>query len=219
MVRDWAIRTPHVYRVMERRCIDDFFATGALRLSSFIAFRQHQDEYRGDAGESDAQLLGSHENAHLYVIDVSPPLSAYVVCGATVYNHLGMKKFGNGCMRIFDTLGFASAIASEIPYFRAGMEGFCIYQNERSLRKQFASPEGVGIVPAEGGGQLKISADLFNGVNSPDRYFLKLMRYSAQAEYRWIWQAGHQNSPVLDIVCPEARQFCDLIDVPTGNDT
>lgn len=214
---NWAVRTPHVYRNMEEDYIEAFFATGALRLSSFTSFRQNVDEHRGDAQESDALLFGKYQNIHSLVVDVSPPLSAYVLCGTTVYNPSGMRKFGTGCMRIFDTLRFAAAIASEIPYFRGGMEGFCMYQTERSLRKQFDSPEGVGFVPGEGGAQLKLSGELFSGVNSPDRYFLKLMRYSAQAEYRWIWITGHQSAPTLNIVCPDARAFCDRIDIGTAD--
>jgi hypothetical protein len=207
----WQIRLPHVYRIMEAKYVDAFFETGALRLSSFSRFRTNSDEIRADREESDALLTGRHGNLQTVFIDVSPPASAWVLCGTTVFDPSYMGKFGNSCLRIHDPLAFANAIANEIPSFAGGYEGFCLYQSERAVRKELASSAEGGIVGDEKEGyRLQIGPQLAN-LNSPDRYFIKRMSFNREAEYRWIWLARRQSALVLDIICPEARDSCDRV--------
>jgi hypothetical protein len=209
---NWTVRLPHVYRAMRKEHVDAFFATGALRLSSFLRFRRNPDEVRGDATEGDAHLIGQYEKVTKVFIDISPPLSAWVLCGTTVYDPQYLRRFGEGCFRIHDPLGFAMAVAGEIPSFRGGFEGFCSYQAEKAVRKQLKSMAETGFTQDESGAinGFQIGPREPN-LNSPDRYFLKAMKHSRESEYRWIWQAARQAGDTLDIVCPEARDFCDPI--------
>lgn len=210
---NWVVRLPHVFRTMQKEHVDAFFESGALRLSSFGRFRTNPDEIRNDPEEGGALLMGSHEKVQKIFIDVSPPLSAWVLCGTTVFEPELMRRFGDACFRIFDPLAFARAVADAIPYFRGGYEGFCLYQSERAVRRQLESFEQVGLIPdGEGKARLQIGGPQEPNLNSPDRYFVKLMKYSSEAEYRWIWQVARQSGPTLDVLCPEAREFCDRIE-------
>lgn len=209
----WQVRLPHVYRVMEKRYVDAFFATGALQLSSFARFRTNPDEIRADREEGDALLTGSRGNLQPMFIDVSPPLSAWVLCGTTVFEAPRMRKFGDSCIRIHDPLAFAHTVAGEIPFFAGGYEGFCLYQSERAVRKELASAAEAGFVGNEKDGYgLQIGPQLAN-LNSTDRYFVKLLKFTSEAEYRWIWLARRQSTPTLEIVCPEARDYCDRVEL------
>jgi len=42
-----------------------------------------------------------------------------------------------------------------------------------------------------------------------DGFFVKDRKYSRQAEYRFIWNVGHDVDGCLDLPCPDARQFCE----------
>jgi hypothetical protein len=211
---NWVVRLPHVYRTMQKEHVEAFFDTGALRLSSFSRFRTNPDEIRSDKEEGNALLMGRHQNVQKIFIDVSPPLSAWVLCGTTVWDVERMRRFGDACFRIHDPLAFAQAIAGEILSFRGGYEGFCLYQADRTVLRELGSYAEAGLIDGgDGKFALQVGGPEEANLNSPDRYFIKLMKYSSEAEYRWIWQTARQSSPTLDIVCPEAREFCDRVDL------
>ena len=42
--RIWSVRLPVVVREMATKYVDEFFADGSLRLSSFATFAKHEDE-------------------------------------------------------------------------------------------------------------------------------------------------------------------------------
>ena len=49
--KNWHIRTPHLFRYMNREYIEKFFDTGKLMLSSFRRFSEHDDAMRNDGIE------------------------------------------------------------------------------------------------------------------------------------------------------------------------
>ncbi|HET6763271.1 MAG TPA: hypothetical protein VFH27_06355 [Longimicrobiaceae bacterium] len=60
---------------------------------------------------------------------------------------------------------------------------------------------------------------MFFEMAGDDLFFLKPVRYAHQNEYRLLWHTTRIVPGYIDIVCPEARQFCtrfeDLFDQGT----
>jgi hypothetical protein len=52
-------------------------------------------------------------------------------------------------------------------------------------------------------------ADQVSQIVGSDGFFVKDRKYSRQAEYRFIWNVGHDVDGCLDLPCPDARQFCE----------
>lgn len=210
----WVVRTPSVYRYMDGRYVDEFFKSGKLRLSSFARFHQHKDEQRGDPEEGQATVTGTHaKSKHSIVGIVLPNQSSFILCGTTIPNPQTMSAFGNGCIRIVETMNFALAIAQSIPYFRGGIEGHCIYQPERMFERTLSyDPLPHLAAPGEPGsvdlGKLSQGA---MALNSPDIFLLKRDMYSHQSEYRFVWYTRGPVPQYLDIECPDAIQFCERV--------
>jgi hypothetical protein len=54
----WSVALPAVFRYEDKRWIDEFFATGKLRLSTFARFATYADEVRGDTMEGRGMSFG-----------------------------------------------------------------------------------------------------------------------------------------------------------------
>ena len=136
--KPWKVLQPTVFRYMDRRWIDAFFETGALRLSSLARFQRHVDEQRQDQNEG----VQSYE----YYTPSEPPLflstwihygmNAYVLCGSMSESGSLATAFGaDDYLAIQETMEFANAIAAHIPGFIGGTEGPCLYLNRRLLKR------------------------------------------------------------------------------------
>jgi hypothetical protein len=53
----------------------------------------------------------------------------------------------------------------------------------------------------------KLAQNIF-ATAGDDLFFLKSDVYAHQNEYRLLWLSRHDVTGHIDIVCPEARQFC-----------
>lgn len=209
-VKPWSIKTPMLTRYMEEQYVEEFFEEGKLRISSFKSFRSNPDEEQGDTQEGCVSAQLSTPNGSHAILGINGQ-EAYVLCATTVESKTLEASFSTRAgFRIIDTLGFAQAISSHIPGFVAGLEGLCSYRDAPSVEKtlisdfpltdSFPNPE---VWAAE--------YEKFVANQSRDSYFLKRSRYSYQAEYRFIWFAQRNERDFIDIVCPEARMFCQPI--------
>lgn len=210
---EWRIHRPYVYRYLQVEYVDAFFATGALRLSSFAVFSRHTDEERLDTAEGHGFVINRNqegEGSHIGA-SMSQGQNAYVLCGATCFTEDLSSAFQNNSgFRINDTLRFAEAISRYIPGFSSGLEGSCHYVKRKMVDRDHG-PIGID--------SLKVSTDskdidgeklfgLMGQVAGDDLYFLKNEKFRHQNEYRFLWQTPTAVNGTLDLVCPEARQFC-----------
>lgn len=210
---EWRIRRPYLYRYLEKPYVDVFFETGALRLSSFAEFSKHSDEQRLDGSEG--RGLVSHVTAEsggqTIMAAIRQGHTAYVLCASTIFSVDISKDFGTESgFRINDVFGFANAVSRHVPGFNAGIEGACHYLPSRVLERD------MGYVDIE---TMRVSPDSKNidmgkmmqavfGLAGDDMFFLKHIRYASQNEYRLLWNTSNKIDGCIDIVCPEARQFC-----------
>lgn len=133
----WNVRRPFVYRHLEKRWVDRFFKTGELRISSFGAFALHNDEERKDVLEGQGSVYASDPDTGQSVfIAAKQGVSAYVLCGSSFLDMKLQNQFGTDSgFRIDDTIHFAQAISACVPAFRGGVEGPCVYVEERQTAK------------------------------------------------------------------------------------
>jgi hypothetical protein len=208
--RPWSMKTPLLTRYMEKKYIDEFFESGKLRLSSFLSFRNNPDEEQGDAFEGSVSMqVETPKGSH--AISAMNSQEAYVLCATTIESESleGSFKTDSG-FRILNTLDFANCISAHIPGFVGGIEGLCSYKDDiaikKSLQESFPPPDSY-----ENPEQWANDYDQFVAAHSRDSFFVKRSKYSHQAEYRFIWFAQGSENEYLDIICLEARRFCQPI--------
>jgi hypothetical protein len=201
---------------MEKQYVDEFFEHGKLRISSFNRFRDNPDEEQGDIfeGRVNAQIKTPNGN---HAIAVMNGQEAYVLCATTVESQKLEASFStSAAFRIINTLDFASCISSHIPGFVAGLEGLCSYRDEITISKELK----VDFPPPDSFPNPDVWSkeyEKFVAQQTRDGFFIKQSRYSHQAEYRFIWFAQGRERQYIDIVCPEARQFCQPLLSPNAS--
>jgi hypothetical protein len=210
---EWRIRRPHLYRYLEKQFVDEFFSTGNLRLSSFAHFATHADEQRLDRSEGTGIIthVNSEGEGQTLIAVMGQGQNAYVLCTSLIYSDELASVFATDSgFRINDIFAFANAISRHVPGFSSGIEGPCVYLNQRVLDRD------MGRIDIESWRTDASAPDLDMGrmtqalsnMAGDDMYFLKNLKHASQSEYRLLWSTSGQMSPFIDILCPEARQFC-----------
>jgi hypothetical protein len=207
-VTPWSIFTPTAYRLLPREFVEAFFATGELQLSSFTAFARHPDEAPRDTKEGHNVIVGRGPNTTTFASVVHGD-DAYVLSAtACAPSNELLTRFGaSAAIQIFDTTGFASAVAKHVPGMRFGFEGFCFYTDgaiEYKVPDVDLEAYKTGIANTLDMG--KVMGKLQN-IAGNAVYFRKRVRYSAELEYRWIWIAANPPEKLL-VRVPEARNYC-----------
>jgi hypothetical protein len=209
--RPWQVRGPRIFRYLNQEYIDAFFDSGSLRLSSFVRFAEHSDEQRFDPDEGEAVAIAYGEPDGVVQVEYQLGAQSYVLSASVVESETLIEAFRvDGYFRIDNTTAFAAQIANTLPYFSGGLEGPCVYGEGRAHSrtggfslKDLDSDSDKGIGPK--------SLEIAQGAVSPSAYFLKERSFSHQAEYRLLWNSSREVSPTIDVVCPEAREFCTKI--------
>ena len=128
-----------------------------------------------------------------------------------------MKDFGtDGYFRIKDSTQFGAAIASCLAEFQSGLEGFCIYKDGHTIDRDIGkfSLDDLKDDPQDQNLSMNRMAVALSQIGGPDVYFVKLRKFSAQNEYRFVWNVSYDVEETIFIKCPEAVKFCEKV---TGN--
>jgi len=213
LAREWKIKRPFVYRYLDRCFVDSFFETGELRLSSFASFAQHVDEQRLDSREGDGVVfqINSEGSGQTIAARICQGRNAFVLCGATCFR---TKLAGDFCtdsgFRIDNTVAFADVVSQYVPGFCMGIEGPCHYSPKRMLVRDIGAVEFDSLRADEDTNKVDLQKlmKLVSKIAGDDMFFLKSEKYAHQNEYRLMWHTPHEVAGYIDIVCPEARQFC-----------
>ncbi len=214
IVRMWQIRTPRVYRYLDKQYVDEFFNSGRLRLGTFRSFAQHPNEMQRDAEEGKAFPVAYGQDCTIVAM-TQHGQSALILSTSTLLDRSLSKTFEKDhVFCINNTLGFAAAIATHVSGFVDGFEGFCIYSDDRILPRQ--SPE-VSIESLKAAGDNssfdldKASAAVF-AAGGPEVFFVKRRKYQHESEYRFVWRVGRETDDAVFIDCPDAIQFCERVE-------
>lgn len=200
----WQVILPSVYRYEDQVWIDKFFEDGSLRLGSFQQFSQYDEEWRGDKSEGTCVARGHAGDKEIWMVHGQGVSAAVFCCSLKCSSEIQSDFKRDSVFEIFDTNGFALAVARQLAGFRHGLQGACIYRDERIIERA-VDPSGIGP-----NGELNFSSmvDYSRALGGPELVLLKPRRYEPQQEYRFIWELDRLDAPHIDIVCPQARQFC-----------
>jgi len=128
---------------------------------------------------------------------------AYVVSASMKYDQGLMSGFDcDSYIRIHNPTEFGARISRQIPGFRSGGEGPCLYQANRIV-----GGDGEYVDPK----RFKTAEDLGKFINDKAQhipFFIKHNSFAHQVEYRMIWITDHEVNDFLDIKCPEAVELC-----------
>jgi hypothetical protein len=209
--KNWNVMLPEVFRYMGKQHVEEFMTHGRLRLKCMVEFKNLPSERTRD--EQEGNFLARHTdpggNQLMWIDPTGIGWNAYVLCGSTLANQ--HSAFGSDCFRIRETSEFAVTIATKIPQFVQGVQGPCIYTDDLAMDSN-GGEGAAGFFAADGGFQIggKRMKDALNHIRQDPRfYFKKRKQYLPDAEYRFVWIVAGNLGPHIDVVCPEAIQFCD----------
>jgi hypothetical protein len=184
--RPWNVVTPSVYRYENQKWIDEFFETGRMRLSTFAKFATYRDEIRGDRTEGHGFCYGETKDNKSIAIVQAQGMNAAVLCCSHRLDHKLRESFErDSAFQIMNTVGFAVEVARQLPGFRQGLEGSCIYRAERQIRRdidfdieKYNRPDGTV--------DMQMMFDAGQALGGSELVLLKHKRYEHQQEYRII---------------------------------
>lgn len=214
----WSVAKPEVYRYEDQKWIDEFFASGRLRLSTFAKFASYPDEIRGDPNEGRALCYGETGDGHEIFVVQGQGTNAAVFCCSQRLTHELRQAFGrNSAFRIVNTVGFAWEIARQLPGFQHGLEGACIYRARKEINRNFNLDMGKYKRP-DGTIDMQMVIDAGNALGGPELLLLKRKQYENQQEYRLLWNLDAIGTEYIDVIAPRARQHCRQIDASDYED-
>lgn len=216
----WFIRRPYFYRMLEKKYVDQFFADGSLRISSFEAFRIHDNEQKKDINDGGYGVvaidgIGQNEmNEGSVIAGFHPTNNCYVMSGSTIFCKQLQEKFSyDSGFRINDTTLFAAHVSRQIQGFFNGVEGHCIYRKNRQVTKRLAKNNPCQLIPDDTSvSDVNRVTNLINQEAGEEMLFLKEANFQNQSEYRLLWFTDNPMQEFIDIKCPSARQFCTRFD-------
>jgi hypothetical protein len=207
----WVLIPPVVYRYMPQQFIDEFFATGRLRLSSFAVFKGHADEQRGDPLEG-INLVSGASDPLTIIASVHHGQNSLVLSTSVRGDASLMRQFNcDGYFRIVDTHLFGQAIARHIPGYTDGLEGFCNYKDAHVIRRKFAAEAALDPTSTPSQHDLQLASETVVGLAGFEGFFSKRREFEHQVEYRLIWNLNREIEQCEFVNCREAIQFCERI--------
>jgi hypothetical protein len=137
---------------------------------------------------------------------------AFVLCVSTRLHEDLKARFGrDSVFAIESTLQFAIEVARQLPGFKGGMEGNCIYRTDPIIQRgiqfdleKYKRPDGTL--------DMAMLQDANAELGGPERLLLKRKQYEDQNEYRLLWSVDATNGEYIDVHCPRAIQYCRRID-------
>ncbi len=211
---NWAIKRDPVYRLLDdERWMDNFFETGELLISCFDKFKNYPNEMQGDKEEGEAFIRGEDAvgNQHFILYDSGD--NAFVMSTTTQIKKQVIDDFNAKCaIKINNPTEFALEIAKKLPFVSSGVEGNCIYDEDRILRLK-RSIEDYAFFEDGKFINDRLGMEAFREETREYELFLKREMYKHQNEYRFVWFTGKKVKDSCFISCPEAIQFCEKVKI------
>ena len=202
-----------IYRMMSnRKYLEEFWKTGALRISTLSACKKHEG-LQGDRREGDNALWSTRADGTTIITGYEVGADAYILCGTAANTPENRKEFKaerTGAIMITDPYRFGLAIGAAIPGVIHGQAGYCDYKDARLQHLEDGTPEALAHASID----FKAGKDLhkFRVAAPGDEIFLKTLEYESQEEFRFAWYIkGPIAVDYVDVVCPAALEFCELV--------
>lgn len=206
---------PYIYRYENQQWIDKFFETGEILISSFKQYSKYEDNQLGDKSEGSSINFGLTEDKKAIVSVTSVGSNFYCFCTSTQLSKNLFKTFKrDSVFRIKDPINFMLQIELILLNVTEVLFGNCIYLDKRSIVKNVQSldldemknPDGKSLSME----QMMTRAFEIGGL---EQLFLKKLIHQDQNEYRLLWKTDKEVSEPINIKCPEARKFCEKVEL------
>ncbi|CAG2132486.1 hypothetical protein [Cupriavidus numazuensis] len=209
----FGVRTPRVYRFLQKQYVDKFFETGELLLGSFLHFASHPDETRFDGAEGAVTLVHRTDRGggQTVLMDAGFGESAYALCGSVNPSVSTRNKFGaDSGIVITDPVAFAREVANVLPGFRRTVQGPCSYQGYRAIESDLGHIDFGCNEETSDPSKLDQGAvqQAFSTMLTEDAYFIKHSDFHAECEYRVVWEVDHVADRPRIVNAPGARKYC-----------
>lgn len=207
---------PTVYRFMgNAKYIDDFFNTGAIRLSTFKRCATLENKNRQDCTEGHNTVIG-FKNEHTIKISTGVENAIILCTSLTAYyeNDKGINE--NECIEIFDIQSFTRAIALKLVEngikLQGALYGPCVYSNRDvygNLNQKKYTEMMNQINSGSGSFDFNLMFDIAEELGGTHVYFSKPLDKSKETEFRFVWMTCENPSQeYYDIIVPEAIHYC-----------
>jgi len=197
--------------IRQRGMMNNFFETGELIISCFNKFKNYPDEMQGDREEGEAIIGGKDSDGNHHYIIYESGFSSYIMSTSTKVNKHVVNDFKAKCaIKINNPTFFSLEIAKKLPFVNSGIEGACIYEDNRIhyFKKEIEEYEFLKNREFKND---PASREVFMQQTKEYELFLKRNKYSHQNEYRLVWFADKRVQDSIIIRCPEAVEFCEKI--------
>ena len=195
-----------------REYLEVFWRTGALRISTLSACKKHEG-LQGDKREGDNALWSVRPDGTTIITGYEVGADAYILCGTVADTPENRKEFKAeriGAIKITDPYQFGLAIGAAMPGVTHGQAGYCDYKDARIHHFEEGSPEALAHASIDFKSRMNLHK--FRALAPGDEIFLKTLEYQSQEEFRFAWfQSGAITTDYVDIVCPDAREFCEPV--------
>ena len=211
--RTWFVRHNPVFRLLDNKVyLDNFFSKGELLLSCFTKFKEYPNEIQGDKSEGQAMLFAKTTQDKSIGLYFNSASNAYILSTTKSLDNKVIQDFkAVGAIKIKNPTAFAVEVSNRIPFFTAGTEGECLYQEERIINRELTE-EQTKKYSLENMNDIDNHSNLLNEISNNDEAFVKLDKYSYQNEHRLVWFTQGDKHQHLIINCPEVIQFCERVD-------
>jgi len=207
--------TPYIYRYENQKWIDNFFETGEILISSFKQYSKYEDNQLGDKSEGSSINFGMTENNKTIVSVTSVGSDFFCFCTSTQLSKNLFDTFKrDSVFRITDPINFLMQVELALPKIYEVFFGNCIYLDKRSIVKNVGSLDLEEMKNPDG---KSLSMDKMMNrafdIGGFEQLFLKKLIHQDQNEYRLLWKTDNEVSDPIIIKCPEARKFCERVEM------
>lgn len=210
---NWRVKSNPVYRLLDnKQWLDNFFQKGELLLSCFSRFRLYPNEIQGDKREGDGFCYYEDYDGTTRGFKYESGMNSYIMSTTEKISEKIITDFNAvGAIKILNITNFAIEISKRISFCYSGLEGRCNYSDSRVFRindsKKIAElfKERNFEVDQEFAYELQTMTKEYE-------LFQKAKSYEDQSEYRLIWFTKDPVTSSLNILCPEAIEYCERID-------
>lgn len=209
---------PIVYRFIEEQYVDEFFKTGALRLSTFGRCKKLEDENRKDISEGNATLIAFEDDIRLEM-EMGVGDNAILLCTSLSNNNIKANgKKDDCCIEIRDINNFTLAITQALIQkgcpIQTVLKGPCVYA-DRHIEKKLQGADVNNFLDEMENSKVvnfdKLLA-LTSNVGGYNTFFCKPLENRFENEYRILWLLETDvTQETYDVLVPDAIQYCEKI--------
>jgi hypothetical protein len=195
-------KPPKIFKMAKKAHVDSFFERGCIRLGGFNYFNNYEHPEIGDVSEGKYHLVGLGKDK-TFLGTYGSGFNHYIFCTYSgEIDKVTLKNFGyDSGFEIVNLDGFLQAVSEAIEA-KSYTYAECVYSDHKVFETKVNKNFDFYRIDR------KIEELIDNG-----KYFVKPIEYSSQREFRMVFEVNDEVKLPLDVLCPDAIQYCRRIKV------